>query len=604
MRPTKRTTARPPDLSRRNLLRTALFGAGALAVGPAFLAACGDDDDAGGTSTPGSGSGPAGTTGSTGATGTTAVAGTGAAGLIPTTPAAVVDAERAVRRQLPRRRSWLLRGRGPRHHASGSGGPNVAGDAQTVSGAVLMNISGGDGVARSNIEGAGLTIVGMQYQKSPGTLLSLAEKNIATPERSIGTRIAVAGTDTPALDAFLRTTTSTKSQVELIPSQYDPAVLTADQADSIFCFYNDLPVALERAGASPYNDDAARRLRVQPGIAGVHRAHRARSTGDTRDQVMHLLRAEIRGWQDYKTDYARRAQLAVDMYPDAGLDLETQKVTAEVQPRPDVQRRDRRRSGSPGSPTRRSTSNIALFAELGIEGADAVAVRPLAARGDLRRRADHLSRTPERMAVPSARGSARSTAPPRSPAPAVTKTFDGAPDALVAFDDDRPDPVAGDGHGPRRSVRLRQVDAPAHHRRARDGRRPASVAVDGASTRPSCATTGEIAVAFQDASLLPWRSVAIERRRWRSSSLAVRVDDAHVRRAHHRRRSPGFEDVKPAELSGGMRQRAAIARCLVTSTTAAAARRALRRRRRAHAPSTQPRASPDLAGPAAAPRCS
>ena len=33
-----------------------------------------------------------------------------------------------------------------------AGGPNVAGDANTVSGAALMNISSADGVARSNAE--------------------------------------------------------------------------------------------------------------------------------------------------------------------------------------------------------------------------------------------------------------------------------------------------------------------------------------------------------------------------------------------------------------------------------------------------------------------
>ena len=187
----------------------------------------------------------------------------------------------------------------------GLGGPNVAGDAQTVSGAALMNISGGDGVARSNIEGAGLTIVGMQYQKSPGTLLSLAEKDLMTPESLIGTRIAVAGTDTPALDAFLRYNEIDKSQVELIPSQYDPAVLTADQADSIFCFYNDLPVALEVQGIE-HSTMLLADFGYNP-ASQVYTVLTESLQGDTREQVLHLLRAEIRGWQDYRTDYAEAA---------------------------------------------------------------------------------------------------------------------------------------------------------------------------------------------------------------------------------------------------------------------------------------------------------
>ncbi len=75
---------------------------------------------------------------------------------------------------------------------------------------------------------------------------------------------------------------------------------------------------------------------------------------------------------------------------------------------------------------------------------------------------------------------------------------------------------------------------------------------------------GEIAVAFQDASLLPWRTTA--------SNVALAMRLARQPVDHDRVRSllelvglKGFEQARPAELSGGMRQRAAIARCLVTS---------------------------------------
>lgn len=88
------------------------------------------------------------------------------------------------------------------------------------------------------------------------------------------------------------------------------------------------------------------------------------------------------------------------------------------------------------------------------------------------------------------------------------------------------------------------------------------VTIDGES--PDVARVrGDISVAFQDPALLPWRSI--------ESNLALalqltRRPAAPERTAHLLKLVglDGFEQSRPAQLSGGMRQRAAIARCLVT----------------------------------------
>lgn len=198
-----------PALTRRSLLKTALGAGGLVAVGG--LAGCGANST---------------------------TAGSGASS------AAGSAAPRAVTYQLSWTNSvqfggtYLAQDQGLFAKAGldvslAPGGPNVAGDANTVSGKTLLNISAGDGVARSNAQGANLVIIARQAQKSPATLLSLAAAPIKTPEELRGKKIGVAGTDTPALDAFLKINNMAKTDVEFVPTQYDPAVLTAKQVDCI-----------------------------------------------------------------------------------------------------------------------------------------------------------------------------------------------------------------------------------------------------------------------------------------------------------------------------------------------------------------------------------
>ncbi len=96
------------------------------------------------------------------------------------------------------------------------------------------------------------------------------------------------------------------------------------------------------------------------------------------------------------------------------------------------------------------------------------------------------------------------------------------------------------------------LDTPTAGAVAIGGRTPAQVTRDAG-----------LAMAFQDAALLPWRTVrgniALALTLARRPADAVEVDRLIALVGLQ-----GFEDHRPAELSGGMRQRVAIARCMAT----------------------------------------
>jgi NitT/TauT family transport system ATP-binding protein len=150
------------------------------------------------------------------------------------------------------------------------------------------------------------------------------------------------------------------------------------------------------------------------------------------------------------------------------------------------------------------------------------------------------------------------TDPPEVACSGLAKTFAGGIEAVrpldLVFEAGRTTALVGPS-GCGKSTLLRMIaglEAPS----------AGSVTIGGQPPADTLREAG-LSVAFQDPSLLPWRSVrgniAL------ALTLARRpVDDAAIDQLVTLVGLEGFADTRPAELSGGMRQRAAIARALAT----------------------------------------
>ena len=208
------------------------------------------------------------------------------------------------------------------------GGPGVSPDAAVAAGQALVGISAANFTGQSVADGAPFKIIGVAMQRNPFVIASLADNPINEPGDLEGTKLGMAFNNQLDLELLTSLNGVDISQIEVITSDYDPAPLVNGEVDSLLCWLTDLPVAMTVAGI-----DNTTMLFADFGYAVHSQTYIVTddSLANNRDTVLNLLKGDILGWQEYKGNTDAAAELTVNRFPDAGMDLETQKVQASEQ---------------------------------------------------------------------------------------------------------------------------------------------------------------------------------------------------------------------------------------------------------------------------------
>lgn len=208
------------------------------------------------------------------------------------------------------------------------GGPNAPVEPPVVAGTALVGISAADYTAAAVEQGAPFKILGVAMQKNPFVIASLPANPVNEPADLVGKRIGMALANTPVLQALCTLNGVDMGGIDIVPTQYSAQPLLAGEVDCLLCWETDLPVAMAMQGV-----ESLTMLMADHGYAVHSQTYIATedSLANRRAELVALMSGEARGWDAYRADTDAAAELTLSMYPDAGLDLETQKLQAARQ---------------------------------------------------------------------------------------------------------------------------------------------------------------------------------------------------------------------------------------------------------------------------------
>lgn len=196
-----------------------------------------------------------------------------------------------------------------------------------LTGKALIAVSSLDSTAAAIQKGAGLKVIGTEYQKNPFAIMSLASKPLSTPQDMVGKKIGVQSVNDAVWAAFLKANNIQMSQLTTVVESFDPTPLAQGQVDGWFSFITNEPIELALEGVMTHTFLLADYNYPEIGNVFITTTDSLQSD---RDKVKACMTAEIKAWRLCISDPNLAATTTIHDFPSAGkLQAEQEQAVAQ-----------------------------------------------------------------------------------------------------------------------------------------------------------------------------------------------------------------------------------------------------------------------------------
>ena len=202
-----------------------------------------------------------------------------------------------------------------------SGGPNVDPIANVASGQSGIGDRPIGPIIVAREKGIPIKVIATVFQRSPYSIISLADKPIKSVKELVGKTIAVATSGRPLMLNLLKDAGVDPASVNIVPSSPDPSALVSGQIDAYNGYSTNQGVMLQTKGVKIF-------------VLNVHDLGLPETVGTiygredylaaNRDDVVAFLKASIAAWGWALDNPEPTAKLMVEKYGAPGLDYAAQ----------------------------------------------------------------------------------------------------------------------------------------------------------------------------------------------------------------------------------------------------------------------------------------